>query len=213
MVLVDLSLKDFTKELASSSPAPGGGSIAALCGSLGAALCHMIAGLTLGKKKYEDAASLMEQIRQKSQIIQDQLLKQVDEDTLAYNNVIKAFQLPKETKPQVELRKKVIQDALKTAALVPYNTLEQAASAMELVDLAIQKGNPNCITDAGVAAELISSAVQGAAYNVFINLMDIKDDKFSSDLRKKVFAVKHNIHEQTVQIRETIENAINMVEL
>ncbi len=210
MTLVDLSIKDFTKELASSSPAPGGGSIAALCGSLGAALCHMVTGLTLGKKKYEDSESFMAKVKNKSEVLCDQLLKQVDEDTIAYNNVLKAFRLPKESQDQIELRKQAIQDALKAAALVPYNTLETSASAMELVDIAIQRGNPNCITDAGVAAELIASAVQGAAYNIFINLMDIKDDKFSSDLRQKVFAIKHNVHDKTARIREIIEKAINM---
>ncbi|MCK5164649.1 MAG: cyclodeaminase/cyclohydrolase family protein [Desulfobacula sp.] len=210
MTLIDLKLQDFTHEVASASPAPGGGSIAALCGSLGAALCHMVASLTLGGKKYKEVETFMLDVKKKSGTLQDKLLEQVDADTLAYNRVIKAFKLPKKTSVEINLRKQAIQDALKAAAQVPYHTLKTAASAMVLVETVIKKGNPNCITDAGVAAELIDAAVRGAAYNVFINLMDIKDNAFSLELRQKVFTIKHNIHRKTKQIRKTIEQSINM---
>ncbi|MCP3875637.1 MAG: cyclodeaminase/cyclohydrolase family protein [Desulfobacteraceae bacterium] len=210
MTLIDLDIKNFTNKVAASSPAPGGGSIAALCGSIGAALCHMVAGLTLGQKKYAAAKPFMLNVKGASESLQKTLLKQVDEDSIAYDHVINAYKLPKATDIEKDLRKRSIQDALKAATLVPFNTLETAASAMALVETVVEKGNPNCITDAGVAAELIAAAVQGAAYNVCINLMDIKDDGFSSQLKHAVLTLKKDIDTKRDHIRKIIEHAINM---
>lgn len=210
MTLVNQTIKTFTAEVASCSPAPGGGSIAALCGALGSALCHMAASLTLGKKNFKDVEPFMVNLKKTAKTLQKKLLDQVEEDSLAYNRVMDAFKLQKETPEQQEFRKQVIQDALKAAAWVPYISLETAAQAMVLVEDVLEKGNPNCITDAGVAAEVINAAVQGAAYNVCINLLDIKDDGFTLDLRKKVVTVKRDISDRTNQIRKTIEQAIHM---
>ncbi|MBU1343309.1 MAG: cyclodeaminase/cyclohydrolase family protein [Proteobacteria bacterium] len=206
----ELKIKDFTQEVATASPAPGGGSVAALCGALGAALCHMVAGLTLGKKKYADVEAVMLKVKETATLLEKELLVLVDEDTLAYSRVTHALKLPKKTLAQIDLRKQAIQDALKQAAMVPCKTLEKAASAMVLVELVIKKGNPNCFTDAGVAAELIAAAVQGSAYNVFVNLMDIEEDGFSMDLKQKVHGIKQDIHKRMTQLRKTIAQSINM---
>ncbi len=210
MTLIDLDIKSFCKEVASSSPAPGGGSVAALCGALGAALCIMVANLTLGKKKYDAGKPFMLKVKEASTALQEKLLKQVDEDTIAYNRVIKAFKLPRTSHIEKKLRQRSIQDALKAAALVPFNTLDTAASAMSFVETLIEKGNPNCVTDAGVAAELISAAVQGAAYNVCINLIDIEDTEFSKQLRQAVLLKKKEIDNKKDHIQQTIAAAINM---
>lgn len=210
MTLMAMTVKAFTHEVSSSSPAPGGGSVAALCGGLGAALCHMTATLTLGKKRFKPVEPCMVDMKKTARVLQTKLLEQMEEDTLAYSRVMDAFNLPKETGPEKEIRRQVIQDALKAAAWVPFITLETAASAMVLVETAVEKGNPNCLTDAGVAAEMIAAAVQGAAYNVCVNLMDINDAAFSRELKEKVMTVKQNIQRRTDQIRKTIEHSIKM---
>ncbi len=210
MNLVELDIKAFSNEVASSSPAPGGGSIAALCGTLGSALCQMVANLTLGKKKYQNAEPQILEIKKKSELLCQSLLTLIDEDTHSYNGVLDAFKLPKTDDQEKEKRSKAIQAALKEASTVPFSTLEASASAMPLVELVIDKGNKNCITDAGVAAELINSAVQGAAYNVFINLMDIKDASFCNEMKKKVLTIQKNTRERTEQIRTIVEKSIQM---
>ncbi len=210
MKLIDLNINDFTKELASSSPAPGGGSIAALCATLGAALCQMVSNLTIGKKKYADAQDFMLEVKEKSETLTARLLELVDKDTASYNRVVDAYKLPKETIAQVQLRKKSIEDALKAAADIPFQTLGQAAETMVLVEAVIARGNANCITDAGVAAELINTAVRGAAYNVFINLLDINNKAFASDLKAKTSQTLENIQQRCDAIRKTLANAIEM---
>ncbi len=124
--------------------------------------------------------------------------------------MVEAYKLPKETTAQIHLRKKAIENTLKTAAAPPFQTLELAAEAMGLVEAIIAWGNTNCITDAGVAAELINTAVRGAAYNVGINLLDIKDKAFASDLRVKTSQTLENIQQRCNAIRETLAIAINM---
>lgn len=210
MSLVDLKITEFTHELASSSPAPGGGSVAALCGALGAALCRMVAELTLGKKKYEASAPVMDDLKKTSAILQEKLLTLVDEDTLAYNQVADAHKLPKTSPAETDVRNKAIREALKKAAEIPFHTLETSSSILSLVKLAIEKGNPNCITDAGVAAELVLAAVRGAAYNVCVNLLDMDDKTFANNLRQKVMDIQQDTHKKIEQIRKTIETVIKM---
>ncbi len=210
MNLIDLDIKKFSNEVASSSPAPGGGSIAALCGTLGAALCQMVANLTVGKKKYQAVEIQMLEVKAKSEILHQTLIQLIDEDTHSYNGVLNSFRLPKSNEDEKKDRSIAIQLALKEAAKVPLSTLEAAALAMPLVEFVVDKGNPNCITDAGVAAELINSAVQGAAYNVFINLMDIKDEPFCIEMKKKVLAIQKNVRKQSEQIRTIVERSIQM---
>ena len=210
MKLVALSITDFTHELSSASPAPGGGSMAALCGALGAALCRMVANLTLGKEKYADAGPEMQRIETGSRRAADRLLKLVDEDTESYNRVMAAYKRPRDTQARQLFRREAIQDALKTAAKTPFRTLEEAAAALPMVKSVITHGNTNCITDAGVAADLIYTAARGAAYNVCINLMDITDDAFVSDLKKKTVRLLASVREETTAIREAIETTLNL---
>jgi len=210
MTLIDLSIQDFTQTVASASPAPGGGSIAALCGVLGAALVHMVAGLSMGEKKYQDVEPLMMELSEKSNHLQKKLLELVEKDTFAYNQVLKAYALPKDTPAKTDLRVQAIEDALKKASTVPFQTLETAAAIMDMVEGVIKNGNSNCLTDAGVAAEVIAAAVQGSAYNVYVNLMDIKDEVFSLDLKQKVQIIRNDIQDKTKRLRKTIEQSINM---
>lgn len=210
MTLIDLDIKAFSKEVASSSPAPGGGSVAALCGTLGSALCQMVANLTLGKKRYQDLETQMLEVKSKSERISQSLIELIDEDTQSFNGVLNAFKLPHANDDEIKKRSAAIQAALKNAAKVPFSTLETAASAMALVELVLKKGNQNCITDAGMAAELINSAVQGAAYNVCVNLMDIKDVNFCNEMKQKVLEIQKNTRKRSDQIRTIVAQSIQM---
>ncbi len=186
MNLVDLTLNEFVEKLAGDSPTPGGGSAAALAGGLGAALCSMAARLTLGREKYRDVWEEMERIRDASDKHSRRLLELMESDTEAYNQVMVAFKLPKEDQDQKIVRRQAIQRANIQAALVPMETLRRVADLVELVGEALDKGNPNCISDVGVAAQLIRASAMGAAYNVRINLSGTSDEDFSARLKTEV---------------------------
>ena len=164
MKLVDLSLDQFARELGGDSPAPGGGSVAALSGALGASLCAMVASLTVGRKKYQDVWEAMEKVRAQADDLSGRLLTLVDKDTEAYSRVTAAFKMPKDDEAQKEARKQAVQAAFAEAASVPLETLRAVSQLGGLARTALEKGNTNCITDAGVAVQLMRAAARGACY-------------------------------------------------
>jgi glutamate formiminotransferase/formiminotetrahydrofolate cyclodeaminase len=176
--LVSMTLKEFLSELASSSPAPGGGSVAALAGSLGAALTSMVCHLTIGKENYADVQGEIKQTLASSEKLRQKLMLLIDRDTDAFNEVMKAFKLPKETEEQRVKRSQAIQEGYKVAAMVPLETAKICAATLDTALVAAEKGNTNSITDAGVAALLGRSSVHAAVLNVSINLGSIKDKAF-----------------------------------
>jgi glutamate formiminotransferase/formiminotetrahydrofolate cyclodeaminase len=208
MTLTELDLKGFARELAGDSPAPGGGSVAALAGGLAAALCAMVSRLTLGRDKYKDAAQDMEMVRQKADAASARLLALVDEDAAAYNKVSAAFRMPKGTDEEKAARSEAIQEATKAAASTPLDTLRTTADLCDLCRLAVEKGNPNCITDAGVAAQLIRAAAKGAAYNVQINLSSIKDAVFREHLAKETDELLRRVLEESADLEERVERSL-----
>jgi formiminotetrahydrofolate cyclodeaminase len=205
MNLVDLTLNEFVKKLAGDSPTPGGGSAAALAGGLGAALCSMVTRLTLGREKYRDVWEDMERIRDAADEHSRRLLELIESDTEAYNKVMAVFKLPKEDRDQKIVRQQAIQRAKIQAALVPMETLRTVADLVELVGEALDKGNPNCITDVGVAAQLIRASAMGAAYNVRINLSGSSDKDLSTRLKTEV-------NEFLARITNALERLDAMVE-
>lgn len=209
MSLVDLTLNEFVKQLGSDSPAPGGGSVAALAGSLSAALCAMVARLTVGKKKYQDAWKDMEKVRDEAEELSRRLLELVDRDTEAYNQVMMAFRLPKDDDEQKSLRTKAIEAANKQAAAVPLETLRTVAELGAFVDQALEKGNPNCVTDAGVAAQMIRTGAMGAAYNVKINFAGIKDLEFTDRLEKETNDLLDRVFTSVEALEQKVELALN----
>lgn len=208
MTLTELDLKGFARELAGDSPAPGGGSVAALAGGLAAALCAMVSRLTLGRDKYKDAAQDMEMVRQKADAASARLLALVDEDAAAYNKVSAAFRMPKGTDEEKAARSEAIQEATKAAASTPLDTLRTTADLCDLCRLAVEKGNPNCITDAGVAAQLIRAAAKGAAYNVQINLSSIKDAVFREHLAKETDELLRRVLKESADLEERVERSL-----
>jgi len=203
--LASMKIDRFLSELSSSSPAPGGGSVAALSGSLGAALSSMVCNLTLGKDKYLDVQDEIKQVLEKSEKLKKKLIKLIDEDTNAFNDVIKAFKMPKDLDIQKEKRKKAIQEGYKKAAKVP---LETAKLCEEIIDLSLivaQKGNKNSITDSAVSALMAQAGVESAILNVKINLGSIKDIKFVNNIKSTLSKTQENADEKT-------DNVINIVE-
>ena len=184
--LINLHMEDFLDELSSSSPTPGGGSVSALAGALSASLTSMVANLTIGKKKWESVYDEMCRIGEHSQNLKDQLTILIDADTEAFNLVLQAYRLPKATNEDIKSRKNAIENAMKNAASVPYETMKLCCKTMELIKEVALNGNPNSITDAAVAGELALAGARGAALNVEINLIDIKDKKFSRKMKTDI---------------------------
>ena len=183
--LVDMTCTAFANETASESPAPGGGSISAYCGALGASLGTMVANLSAHKPGWDDKWEYFSNWAVKGQQIKDTLLHLVDEDTVSFNKIMEAFGLPKTTEAEKAARKKAIQEATIYAAEVPYKTMEAAYSAYEVIEAMVNDGNPNSITDAGVGALCVRTAVYGAYLNVMINAASITDENVVVDLKSR----------------------------
>jgi formiminotetrahydrofolate cyclodeaminase len=172
------TLAAFLDELASSSPAPGGGSVAALAGALGAALTSMVCNLTIGKKKYAAAEEEMKKILMQSEEMRELFTVLIDKDTEAFNKVMEAFSLPKETEPQKALRSAAIREATKEATNVPLEVMKHCIDALALAQQVADSGNVNSVSDAGVSAYMLHAAVEAAALNVRINLNNLGDSEF-----------------------------------
>lgn len=183
--LLDLNLRQFANELSIDSPAPGGGSVAALCGALSASLTSMVANLTVGKKKYENVQTKVKNLAEKAQTLKDTMLKDIDLDTRAFNKVMDAFRMKKKTEEQIEIRNRAIEDANKEATRIPLRVLENCVEALELAKEAALHGNKNSLSDAGVGALTARAGAVGALYNVKINLLQIEDENFKEETAKK----------------------------
>jgi glutamate formiminotransferase/formiminotetrahydrofolate cyclodeaminase len=206
--LVGMTLRGFSDELSMDSPAPGGGSVAALCGALSAGLSAMVANLTVGKKGYEAVCGEMIAVAVEAQALKDFLLEAVDRDTEAFNKVIEAFRLPKTTPEQAEEKDRAIEGANKEATLVPLEVLEKAVDAVSLARIAAAKGNRNSLSDAGVAGLAAQTAGEGAYYNVLINLGGIKDAKFADQVRRRASASKKTLDKEGKAVREIVVKAL-----
>jgi len=206
--LIELNLREFANELSSDSPAPGGGSTAALCGSLSASLSAMVSNLTVGKKDYEEVQDKVKSLAESGQGIKDDLLRAIDQDTQAFNQVMAAFRLNKKTKEQKAKRIATIEDATKEASLIPFEVMEKCVDALKLAKEVALTGNKNSISDAGVAGLTAQAGAEGAYYNVMINLPGINDKKFKSDLSTKAIGLKKDAVKLGNEIREIIEKAL-----
>jgi len=184
--LVKMDLRQFCNETLSDSPAPGGGSIAALMGALGVSLGGMVANLSAGKRGWEDKLQLFSDWAVKAQQLKDELLFLVDEDTAAFNKVMAAFGLPKESAEEKASRSAAIQSANKYAAEIPLRVMETASKGYALLAEMAEKGNPASISDMGVGLLAIHACIEGAAMNVRINLAGLKDQALSASLREKM---------------------------
>lgn len=201
-MLINMSFKKLIDETASSSPAPGGGSISALAGAQAAALICMYCSLTIGKKKYSSVEKLMQQTHLEASRFKEELLELVDEDANSFKAVMAAFNMPQDTEEAKEKRKAAIQESLQTAAEVPLKVSKRCLQLLQLARELCGQGNQNALTDLAVANLQAYAGLKGAAYNVLINLGTIKDEEFTRRLRHEL----ENICQQGERLyRETLK--------
>ncbi len=184
-MLADLSIRNYLAKTASGDPVPGGGSSAALNAALAAALTEMVAQLTIGRKNFESVDAEMRAVAEKASSLRQKLTQDIDRDSDAYAQVLKAFQMPKATEAEKAERARAVQEAFKQAALVPLAVARDAVALMGLGRTVICKGNPNAASDGAAGVLAARMAARTAVYNVRINLGSIQDEKFVSELSKE----------------------------
>lgn len=206
--LVSMSLNDFADETASESPAPGGGSISAYVGALGVALATMVANLSSHKQGWDDRWEEFSDWAEKGEQYKNELVKLVDADTKAFNQIMTAFGLPKATDEEKAIRTKAIQDATKFAIEIPFKVMQAAFSSMEVIKAMAEIGNPNSVSDAGVGALCARSAVMGAFMNVRINAAGCDDKAFTTDIIAKGKEIENNTIALEAEILEIVNEKI-----
>lgn len=200
--LASMSVAAFADELASSSPAPGGGSVAALSGALSGALSSMVAALTFEKKGFEALRPEMEAAGVAAQGILRAQVRAIDDDTFAFNRVMDAFGLPKDTDEQKAARTKAIEEANKGATTEPMGTLERMPAALDAALIAAERGNPNSLSDAGVAGLMARAAALGAYYNVLINMGGIADKAWAGAMRQKADTLLARVEDKAKRLEQ-----------
>lgn len=208
--LVSMTVKSFADETASDSPAPGGGSIAALSGALGASLGTMVANLSASKRGWEDRVGEFSPWAEKGQKIKDELLFLVDEDTRAFDKIMDAFGLPKDNPEQVAARRQAIEHASKYATEIPFRTMRVAFSCIPLLKEMATNGNQNSLSDIGVGAICIKTAVRGAWLNVLINAKGLNDKVWAADIVAKAKSILEENHKLCDEIVNDIEGKLSL---
>jgi len=211
--LASMNLYEFAEELASDSPAPGGGSVAALNGSLSAGLSTMVGNLTYGKRSYKAVKDEMIDVSTKGQQLKDFFTDAIDKDTEAFDKVMEAFSLPKNSDEEIAARKQAIQDATKEATLVPFTVLEKSKEAAQLALIVSEKGNQNSLSDSGVAGLAAEAAAEGALYNVMINLDGIDDETFKEEIAQKAVQLNTDVREIVARIKEIMHTQLKIKEV
>ncbi len=204
--LISMTLTDFADETASESPAPGGGSISAYTGVLGASLATMVANLSSHKKGWDDRWAAFSDWAEKGQYYKDELLKLVDLDTVAFNRIMEGFSLPKSTEQEKATRDHAIQEATKYAIEVPFKVMQLSHDSLQVIKAMAETGNPNSVTDAGVAALCARTAVLGAFMNVKINASGYKDKAYTADIIKR----GEELEKQTIALESEIIALVNL---
>jgi methenyltetrahydrofolate cyclohydrolase len=202
------NIKKYLDDLAARKPAPGGGSTAAAVGAVAAGLLSMAGNYTLSNKKYQKWHDEISLVVQKSEHIRKTLEKLIDKDVIAYNALSKAFKLPKNTPEQNKVRSERIQQELKQAVDVPEQVCNNLFEAVDLCNILIVKGNINLISDVGCAAEFISSAFAAALFNVKINLVNIKDEKFVHKIQNDLEIKQDKIRKLSFDISRKVTEMI-----
>jgi formiminotetrahydrofolate cyclodeaminase len=205
MSFSEKSLQTFLDNVASAEPAPGGGSVAALSGALGASLVAMVCRLTIAKKGYEMVSAEMESILPRAEQLQRDLRDLMQADTDAYARVMDAYQLPKQTDAEKTARTRAIQDALKHASDIPLRVAELCVQVLELARPVAEKGNKNAASDGGVGALMAEAGLRGAALNVSINLGAITDELFVRRHRERVQKLLVEAEQRKREILQIVE--------
>ena len=208
MKLIDMTVSSFLDEMASDSPAPGGGSAAALCGAQGAGLAAMVASFTIGRKKFVDFEENAIAVRDAELILVDKMKAQIDRDTEAFNLVAAAFRLPKATDEEKAERSKAIQAGTLVSTQVPFETMELALEALRTAEKLLTGFNDSAASDLGVAAWNLLSCVKGAWLNVGINIGSLKDREVAESYRVRGLAVLREAEKIAARIAEHTDKII-----
>ena len=212
-MFIDKSLKQYALDTKSSDPTPGGGSVSAYVGTLSSALTSMVGGLTFFKKNYselpEDVRSKMESNAKELEGLFEELANDVDKDTNAFDKVMEAFKMPKETDEEKKARSQAIQEGYKIALEVPLKCAEKCHRILELQDVFAEYGNVNAITDIGVGVLLAYSGLEGALLNVTINLGSIKDEEYQKNISEKVSSLLSSAKNLKEKSLETVYKRLN----
>lgn len=207
-MLIDKKVSNFLNELASNSPTPGGGSVAALAGALGAALISMVGNLTVGKKKYEDVEEEIKRILSSSEKLRYELSQLIEDDVKVFNNFMSTYKMPKETEEEKKVRAEKIQESLIEAAKVPLKVAYKCLDILSLSKEVAEKGNINVVSDAGVAALMAEAALESAILNVKINLKMIRDEKVRTELSYSIQEILSKDKGQKEKVLEIVEEKI-----
>ncbi|VBB05166.1 cyclodeaminase/cyclohydrolase [Lucifera butyrica] len=208
MKLIEYPVQEFIETLASASPAPGGGSAAALAAAVGAALTEMVANLTTGKEKFKEKETLVQEILAAGQELKQEFLVLIDRDTAAFTKVTAALSLPKTTEEEKKIRQEAMQQALKFATEVPFTLMEKSLEALKLTARALNNTNPHALSDLGVAAHCLLAAMHGGWLNVLINLGGIKDEGFAGQYRQQGKGLLAEGIRLAGKLQAEIENAL-----
>ncbi|MFR4818681.1 MAG: cyclodeaminase/cyclohydrolase family protein [Blautia stercoris] len=206
----NMTVQEFAMQTASNEPVPGGGSISALAGSLAAALTEMVAGLTIGKKKYAEVEEEMKAAIEPMHEICEHLLDDIKRDSESFDLYMQALTLPKETEEEKAARQEAMQNGLKAAVAVPLSVAKRAYEIMPYAEVMVTKGNKTAVTDALVATMMARTAVLGALFNVKINLESIKDEAFVAETTKEVEVLEKKAieHEQKILAKAGVSKSV-----
>ncbi len=208
MEIKDKSIEVFLQELASKAATPGGGSAAAVMGAQSAALTSMVCNLTIGKKKYAAVEADMQDLLTQSEALREKLTAMIKADVEVFNQVMAAYGLPKATDEEKTARSAKIQEVLKEATIVPLECAKACAEAIELSQIAADKGNLGVISDAGVAVMAGYAGLKSAALNVYINVNSIKDEDFAAEKRAELEAILAGADAATEEIYQLVQGKL-----
>lgn len=182
---INQSVKQYFEDLSSNSPTPGGGNVAALCGALASSLGTMVCNLTIGKKKYIDVEAEITSLKEKLENFKKEYFDLASKDNDAFDKVMEAFKLPKESDEEKKIRDSKIEEATIHAAEVPAEVMRISLEVLPILKVISEKGNKNSLSDAGVAISLIKTAVQSAYFNVLINCSSLNNQTIANEIRKR----------------------------
>jgi formiminotetrahydrofolate cyclodeaminase len=208
MVSLDRPAREYLDRLASSEPAPGGGSVAALAGALGAALLSMVSNLTVGKEKYQSVEAEIKRLLAETEDLRAELARLTEEDAVAYGKVAAAYKLPRATEDEKAARAEAIQTALKESAKVPLAAAKACYGVLELAVPIGEKGNTNVISDVGVAVALAEAGFQCAVLNVEVNLAGVNDEEYNRGMRAEVAAMLSQAQILRDNVWQAVERAV-----
>ena len=202
------TIKNYLDELSTNSPTPGGGNVSAFCGALACSLGMMVCNLTIGKKKYAEVENEMKGISIKLEGFKSDFLKLADEDNKAFEQVMDAFRLPKETEEEKETRSDRIETATIQAATVPTRVIETCRTIIPLIRAIVSKGNKNSLSDAGVAAALLKASAEGAYQNVMINCSSLSNKTYAAEFLKKSEIIFNEVKMYSESILNEIKKSL-----